>query len=229
MTQVYECKYCGKEFRREKTLLVHVCEQKRRFQQEKEMHVQLGLRAYLRFYEMSQGSAKHKNYEDFAKSPYYNAFVKFGKHCQEIRCINFGNFVDWLLKNNKKLDYWCSDRIYSEWLPDYLNKEAPQDALERGLKEMERYAEDHPELKNGFTDYFRYGNANRICYSITTGRISPWVIYNSSSGIDFLDTLGEEHIQMVMPWINPDYWQKRFKDYADDVSWTKDILGKAGL
>jgi hypothetical protein len=206
-----------------------MCEPKRRWQQEKEVGVQLGLRAYLRFYEMSQGSAKLKSYTDFAESPYYNAFVKFGRHCQAIRCINFANYTDWLLKNNKKLDYWCKDTIYSEWLPDYLKKEAVQDALERALKEMQNYADDHPELKNGFTDYFRYGNANRIVHHITTGRISPWVVYNSSSGIEFLEGLSEEQIAIVLPWIDPGHWQRKFQDYMADTEWTKDILKQAGL
>ena len=225
----FNCKYCEKPFRKETTLLAHLCEAKRRHNQRDETGVQWGLKAYLRFYEFSQGSAKLKSYEDFAKSPYYNAFVKFGRHCVNIRCINFANFTDWLLKNNKKLDNWCSDRLYTEWLPEYLKREATQDALERALKEMTEYAEDHPDLKNGFTDYFRYGNSNRICFHISSGRISPWIIYNCGSGIEFLEGLNEEQVLIVMPWIDPDFWQKKFKDYLSDTLWVKDILQKAGL
>ena len=225
----FNCKYCEKPFRKEKTLLAHLCEAKRRHNQRDETGVQWGLKAYLRFYEFSQGSAKLKSYEDFAKSPYYNAFVKFGRHCVNIRCINFANFTDWLLKANKKLDNWCSDKLYTEWLPEYLKREATQDALERALKEMTEYAETHPELKNGFTDYFRYGNSNRICFHISSGRISPWIIYNCGSGIEFLEGLNEEQVLIVMPWIDPDFWQKKFKDYLSDTLWVKDILEKAGL
>ena len=225
----FNCKYCEKPFRKETTLLAHLCEAKRRHNQRDETGVQWGLKAYLRFYEFSQGSAKLKSYEDFAKSPYYNAFVKFGRHCVNIRCINFANFTDWLLKNNKKLDNWCSDKLYTEWLPEYLKREATQDALERALKEMTEYAEDHPDLKNGFTDYFRYGNSNRICFHISSGRISPWIIYNCGSGIEFLEGLNEEQVLIVMPWIDPDFWQQRFKDYLADAEWVKDILQKAGL
>ena len=226
---MYNCKYCEKPFRKETTLLAHLCEAKRRHNQRDETGVQWGLKAYLRFYEYTQGSARLKCYEDFATSPYYNAFVKFGRHCVAIRCINFNSFTDWLLKTNKKLDNWCSDRLYTEWLPEYLKREATQDALERALKEMTEYATTHPELKNGFTDYFRYGNANRVCYHINTGRISPWIIYNCVSGIEFLETLNEEQIQIILSSIDPDYWQQKFKDYLADAEWVKDILQKAGL
>ena len=229
LKQTFKCRYCEKAFAKESTLSVHLCEPKRRWQQEKETGVQLGLRAYLRFYEYSQGSAKLKSYADFVKSPYYNAFVKFGRYCQDIRCINYSNYLDWLLKNNKKIDNWTSDKMYSEWLPDYLKKEAPQDALERALKEMTDYADNNPDLKNGFTDYFRYGNSNRIVHHIATGRISPWIVYNCVSGVEFLDGLTEEQVGIVLPHIDPEYWQRRFKDYLADTEWTKDILQKAGL
>lgn len=209
--------------------MAHMCEPKRRAQQEKETGVQLGLKAYLRFYEISQGSAKLKTYEDFSSSPYYSAFVKFGRYCQAIRCINFANYLDWLLKNNKKLDYWTSDKLYEEWLPTYLKTEAPQDALERALNEMQNYADDHPELKNGFTDYFRYGNSNRVCHHICTGRISAWIVFNCDSGIEFLESLPEDQLMLVLPWVDPDFWNKKFRDYLGDVEWVKDILNKAGL
>ena len=229
LSQTYKCRYCEKAFAKESTLAVHLCEPKRRWQQEKETGVQLGLKAYLRFYEMTQGSAKLKSYENFVTSPYYNAFVKYGRYCQSIRCINFTNFLDWLLRNNKKIDYWCKDTLYEEWMHEYLKREAVQDALERALNEMQDYAEEHPELRNGFTDYFRYGNSNRICHHIVTGRISPWIVYNCTSGVEFLDQLDSVQVEMILPWIDPDHWQRRFTDYLADTEWVKDILIKAGL
>ena len=227
--QSYKCKYCGKAFSKESTLTAHACEPKRRHQQQTETGVQLGLRAYLRFYETTQGSSKSKTYDDFASSPYYNAFVKFGRHLVGIRAVSPSHFIDWLLKNNKKLDYWCKDAFYDEWLREYLRRENYQDALERGVKEMQSYADDHPELKNGFTDYFRYGNSNRICYHISTGRISPWVVFSCGSGTDFLASLSEEQMGIVMPWLDPDHWQRRFADYASDQRACKEILAAAGL
>jgi hypothetical protein len=225
----YKCRYCEKEFSKESTLAVHLCEQKRRWQQEKEVPVQLGLKAYLRFYEITQGSARLKSYEDFAKSPYYNAFVKWGRHMVAIRGINPQAFLEWLLKNNKKIDHWLKDEFYVTYLHEYLRREAVQDALERALKEMQDYADDHPELKNGFTDYFRYGNSNRVAYHVSTGRISPWIIYNCDSGRAFLDSATEEQIQMMLPWIDPDHWQRKFTDYVADTEWVKGILLAAGL
>ena len=225
----FKCRYCEKEFRKESTLAAHLCENKRRYQQQNETGVQWGLQSYLHFYQVTQGSAKLKTYDDFVASPYYNAFVKYGRYCVAIHAINHRSFTDWLLKNNKKLDHWCKDSFYDEWLHEYLRKESVQDALERGLKEMQNYADDNLDLKNGFVDYFRYGNDNRVVHHISTGRISPWVIYNCASGIAFLERLNEGQLNIIMHWIDPDYWHRKLKDYMADAEWCKHILKEAGL
>lgn len=225
----YTCKYCNKSYVKESTLAAHLCEQKRRHQQQNETGVQLGFRSYLRFYEITQGSAKLKTYDDFVASPYYLAFVKYGRYLVSIRAVNVNSFTDWLLKNNKKLDYWCKDSLYEEWLKEYIRKESVQDALERALKEMQEYADTNTDLDGTFSNYFRAGNANRICHHIVGGRITAWILFNCDSGVEFLGSLNEGQVKIIMPWIDPDFWQKKFKDYISDTEWVKDILSKAGL
>ena len=50
---MYKCQYCSKSFKKENTLAVHLCEQKRRFMQKDEKHVQLGFRSYQLFYKIA--------------------------------------------------------------------------------------------------------------------------------------------------------------------------------
>jgi hypothetical protein len=223
----YKCQYCNKEYRKESTLAAHLCEPKRRYQQEKEVGVQLGFQAYLRFYELSQGSAKLKTYKDCVESPYYSAFIKYGRHSQAIRCVNFKSYTEWLLKNNKKLDWWCKDTLYLEWLHQYIRIENVSDAIERSMNEMQRHADEVESLQ--LTDYFRYGNSNKICFQISNGRVSPWIVFNCDSGIKFLETLNEEQLSIILPWIDPDYWQRKFQDYLADREWVNDILNKNGF
>jgi hypothetical protein len=222
----FECRYCGKKYRKESTLAAHLCEPKRRAQQEKEAGVQLGLHAYLRFYEISQGSAKLKTYADFSKSPYYKAFTKFGRHMINIRAINTRGFIEHVIKNNKKIDYWCKDEVYQEFLSLHLRKENVKDALERSLNTMVEWAEENDSV---FNHYFLYASSNRIVHHITTGRISAWVIFNSASGIETMDKLNAEQIEIIYPSIEPDFWKRKFVDYLADTEWVKHILKEAGL
>jgi len=222
----FKCKYCGKGYRKESTLAAHLCEPKRRAQQENEAGVKLGMTAYLRFYELSQGSAKFKTYADFCESPYYNAFVKFGRHMVAIRAINTQKFIDWVIKSNKKLDHWCKDAVYQEYLFEHLRKEAVQDALERSVKTMEDWAEDKESV---FNHYFVYVSSNLLVQHITTGRISAWVVFNCDSGQQALDKLSTEQIEIVFPYIDPDFWKRKFVDYFSDTEWVKHVLREAGL
>jgi hypothetical protein len=221
----YQCQFCKREFSRETTLTAHLCEPKRRYQERGEKGVQLGMQAYLKFYEYSQGSARLKTWDDFATSPYYRAFVKFGRYCQNSYVINPVRFMEWLLKNNKKIDYWCQDTNYNQYLIEYLQLEAVTDALSRSIEYSIDWAEKNTAAPH---DCLRYGNRNVLCYAVTTGRISPWVIYNCASGQEFLNELSSEQIAMIWPYINADAWQKRFSDYAADQAYVQEILKQAG-
>jgi hypothetical protein len=221
----FECQYCNKSFAKETTLMVHVCEQKKRYQSQNETGIQLALRAYQKFYEMSQVAGKPKSFDDFARSPYYRAFAKFGQYCVSIRAINVPRFTEWLLKNNKKIDHWCSDRVYGEFLEQYLKVETPTDALQRAIEQSISWGETNSTAPH---DYLRYGNDNALCYAITTGRVSAWVLYNCESGQELLSRLSSEQINMVWSYVDADYWQQKFKDYTTDVEYLKDILKQAG-
>jgi hypothetical protein len=202
-----------------------MCEPKRRFQEQNEAGVRMGFNAYLRFYEITQGSAKLKTFEDFATSPYYRAFVKFGRYCVDTRAVNPSRFIEWLLKNNKKIDHWARDTVYTEYLIGYLPVENVNDALARAMEYGIAWSEQsgHPA-----EDCLRFGNTNATVYAVTAGRISPWVVYNCESGQKFLSDLDATQIAMTWSYIDSEVWMKKFSNYVADQEYVKDMLQKAG-
>jgi hypothetical protein len=130
-----------------------------------------------------------------------------------------------LLKHNKKIDNWGSDKVYTEYLLDYLKVEAVADALARAVEFGIDWAEKHSASAN---DCLRYGSSHAMCHAVITGRISPWVIYNSESGQKFLSELTADQVGMIWPYIDSDIWQKRFSNYAADAEYAKLILKQAG-
>lgn len=221
----YTCQYCRKNFARETSLAVHSCEPRRRRQERDEAGVRLGFQAYLKFYELTQGSARLKTHDDFCESPYYRAFVKFGRYCVAVRAVNPARFTEWLLKNNKKIDRWCTDSVYTEYLVDYLRVENVNDALARAMEFSISWSE---ETGNPAEDCLRYGNTNAMVYAVTAGRISPWIIYNCESGQKFLSELDSTQIAMIWSYVDAEVWTKKFADYVADQEYVKEILQKAG-
>ena len=204
---------------------MHSCEPRRRRQEKDEAGVRLGFNSYIKFYELTQGSAKLKTYDDFCESPYYKAFVKFGRYCVNTKVINPARFTEWVLKQNKKLDYWCSDKLYEEYLLFYLKVERMEDALARGIEHALNWAE---EKEVPSQDYLRYGNHNVITSAIVNGRISPWILYNCESGQKFLSEMSTEHQTMVWTYIDPDVWTKKLKDDPANRIEAQELLQKAG-
>lgn len=220
-----QCQYCHKVFQRSSSLQVHLCEPKRRRQQQHDRDVQIGFNAYLRFFEITQGSAVKKTFDDFADSPYYRAFVTFGRYCTNIRAISPEHYVKWLLDNNKKLDQWARDSYYDQYLSSRLLEEPMEQALSRGIEfAMDWAEENHSQAQ----DFFRYGNGNRVMYAVTTGRVSAWIIYNCDSGQEFLDSLNSDSVVTLWPYIDSDRWQRKFANYAADREYCREILAQAG-
>jgi len=221
----YTCQYCKKDFVKETSLAIHSCEPRKRRQEKEEAGVRLGFHAYIKFYELTQGSAKLKTYDDFCDSPYYKAFVKFGRYCVSIKAINPARFTEYVLKQNKKIDYWTKDSVYEEYLLFYLKVERMEDALTRAIEHAITWGE---EKETQSQDYLRYGNHNAIVYAVTSGRISPWVLYNCESGQKFLEEISSEHRAMIWPYIDPDAWQKKLKEDPANRIEAQELLKQAG-
>jgi hypothetical protein len=96
----YGCEFCKREFLRESTVMKHICEYKHRWLERDKHGSRMGFQAFLQFYAKHTASKKKKTQEEFIKSSYYTAFIKFGNYCVDAKVINPSRYVDWLLKKN---------------------------------------------------------------------------------------------------------------------------------
>jgi len=223
-TVKHECEFCKRSFAKETTLFSHVCQYKHRWIERDKKGNRIGFQAWLQFYLRNSTGTKNRTVEEFIKSPYYNAFVKFGNHCVEINAVNISRFTDWLLKEQIKIDVWCTDTVYTKYLIDYTRNEDAFDAIARSIETSIKLAEQENIQTS---DCLRYCNPNRICYAITTGKISPWLLYQSDSGTKFLSELNEDQVSMVISYISPEQWAIKFRRDPDMAKQVKELL-KAG-
>jgi hypothetical protein len=204
----FKCEYCGKKFAKEKTLAVHVCEQKRRHLGKNEKHVQAALLTYNRFYELAQGGKGNKTFAEFAKSPYYNAFVKFGSFIANTNPIYPERFIDYVVKSGVKLDHWARDAVYDQYLLDLIKAEPAESAIQRSIKTMMEWsdANDAP-----WEHYFKYVNLNRATHDIREGLISPWLLLNTKAGKEMLQGMNDEQLEIIGLIVDPQYWSRRLE------------------
>jgi hypothetical protein len=226
LVEMYTCQYCNHSFTKEKTLAVHVCEQKRRHLSKDEKHVQIGFQTFVRFYQLTQNRQGTKTYKEFTHSPYYNAFVKFGSFVSNINPLYPEKFIDFIITSGVKLDHWCKDELYDEYVIDLIRSESVETALERSIKYMTKWADENDSVWN---HYFNYVNTNRAMFDIKDGKISPWLTLQARSGRDLLSKFNDEQLTYVNPIINPDFWIKKFKKHTADVHFIKKIIEESQL
>ena len=222
----FKCEYCGKEFAKEKTLVVHVCEQKRRHMSKNERHVQAGLLTFQRFYEISQKSKTPKTFEDFSNSSFYNAMVKFGSFLINTAPIYPEMFIDFVIRSGVKLDHWCRDELYETYIAELIKKEPVDGAIQRTIKTMMDWADENAAP---WEHYFQYVNLNRATHDIKEGLISPWLLLNTKSGKELLQRMNDEQLEIVGPMIDPQFWMRRFKALPADVELIKDVIKEARI
>ena len=223
----YVCEYCGSGYVREKTLAAHMCEQKRRALQKDEKRVRYGFYAFQRFYTLSAGSKRDKTYDEFCRSPYYNAFVRFGSFISNVRPLYPERYIDYVVTSGVKLDHWCKDEMYEKYALELILKEDVTTALERSVKTMMEWAEENEPAP--WNHYFDHVSLNRAVWHIKDGKISPWLILNCRSGKEMLNKFNDEQLEIVYHVINPEHWALRFKRNVDDIKLVKDIAKESNL
>jgi len=222
----YVCQYCNSAYVKESTLAVHMCEQKRRHLQKSEKHVVLGYQTYVRFFQLTQKAKHVKSYDEFAKGPYYNAFVKFGSFLSNVNPLYPDRYIDYVVTSGIKLDHWCRDELYYKYVLDLIKKEPAEVALHRSIDTMIVWADENDSQWN---HYFKYVSVSRAVYNIKDGKVSPWIVLNSESGRSLLGKFNDEQLGIVFEVLDPTYWTKRFKVYPADLDLVKTVVAEGGL
>ena len=206
--------------------MVHMCEQKRRALQKGEKRVQLGYIAFNQFYKLSAGAKKDKTYEEFCKSQYYNAFVKFGSFVSNVKPLYPEKYINYVVTSGVKLDQWCREEMYESYAIDLIKKEGVETALERSVNTMVEWAKENNSVWN---HYFNYVSLNRAVWHIKDGKISPWLVLNCKSGKEMLGKFNDEQLGLIYNIMDPQHWAVRFKRQTNDVQLVKDVAKESNL
>lgn len=226
MEQRYICKFCSKAFHREVTLSTHMCAKKQRTLDLTSTGSRLGFRAFQRFFEITTHSKRIKTSTDFIDSAYYIEFVKFGNYVAMLKPVHLDQFVEFVIRNSVKLKDWTAPYVYEAYIVDLTRKEPAASATDRTIINIIEWSEEN---KTDFNKFFSIVSANEGAYLISTGKISPWVLYLCAGGGDLMDRFTEDHGKMIGSIIDPGFWMQKFKKDPNEVDFIKDLLEQSGL
>lgn len=222
----HQCPYCKKIYKQEQTLIVHVCEQKRRAFAKNDKHVIVGFTAFNRFYTLLHKCTKLKTYEEFCASPFYNAFVKFGSFVNNVDPLYPDKFIDYVVCSGVKIDDWCKDGLYDKYVVALLKSENVETALTRSITYMDKWATENHVSWN---QYFNLVKSTRFTFDVKDGKISPWLILNAPSAREVLNKISDEQLDMIQFAIDPIYWIENFKKKDKDLQFVKHLIQESNL
>lgn len=226
MKQPFECKFCGKKFHKESTLITHICVKKRRFADIDTPGSRFGLRTFQKFYEISMNSKKPKTAQEFIDSSYYIDFAKFGNHVATLKPVYPEKFIEFVIKNSIDLKNWTKDSTYEVYIENLVKTEPAESATDRTITQIIEWCDKN---SISFKDFFSRIPANEAAYLIKTGKISPWVLYLAASGEQLMTRFNEEHGTIIGFIIEPAVWSKKFKKSPEDVEYIRNLLEQVGL
>ena len=131
-----------------------------------------------------------------------------------------------MVKSGAKLDHWCREGLYEDYVLHLVKNEPVEVALQRTISHMLEWANNNNSVWN---HYFNYVSTNRATFDIKDGKISPWLILNCTSGKKLLANLNDEQLSSVGVTIDPVFWQKKFKKHEHDMDLVKDVVKESNL
>jgi hypothetical protein len=224
----HSCVFCNRQFNDELILLNHKCEKKRRWHDRESAESRLAFLIWLRFYELNSFTiqTEKKTFKEFMNTKYYTSFIKFAKHIINLNVIDTNSFIDYIIKSNLPLNKWTNNQVYETYISSLLKNEQPENALARNIEFMQNWSNI---TNNNWFDFFRKVNTNQAIIWIQTGRISPWVLFNSESSDLLLNRCNSEQVEIIDKYINYKIWKIKFAREKETTEWIRSTLKQAGL
>lgn len=224
----HQCKFCDAYLLTANGLVKHKCVQSKRYDLKDDREFRIGFLAYMRMYDSMSSfkSAKLPTEIDFIRSRLYTGFMKFGRYAHNVGMYNVQDYIEFLAKNDVAIDQWCDDGIYYLFVSHVSLNETPYAAIEKTIKTMHGWGE---ETGLQWSEYFDSCNQYKVISNIKNGKVSPWVIYNTASGKNFLRTLDKKTIRELYKFVDPDKWMSKMSTHEKDVTAIVSILNKIGL
>ena len=220
LTESFKCKYCHKSFKRERTLAVHMCQQKHRWNAKDELPSRMAFEAFCVFHKTCMPGNVYGStppLEKFINSPEYNGFYAFGKYLSELKLPldQQQEFMKFVMQQGVKIKDWTKSFVLEEFIKLYSLKEDPKRAVESVILLAEEWGNEN----NGhWTEFFDKVSASMATHFIITGRISPWIIYGTDAGQRMVDRLNERELELVVNHINVNTWKHKLKKYPASLN-----------
>lgn len=217
LKKVFVCHFCDKRFKSEVWFGKHMCEKKKRFLKQHDIVIIKAFKMF-NYWQKRSGllrKGKAKTYEQFCKSPFYQAFVDLSVFCHKNFVISAFKYLDWLILNSYPEHKWCNDSnidMFREWVRE---NEKPEEQVSATYRHIKAYCEKNDIPISEFFKRVSVGNALTL---VRTNRILPWVLFGYDPAItDLLSRFEGEKFYYLDEYVNVQYWLDKINTETENV------------
>src|SRR5574343_649552 len=211
MTQpLYSCKYCKKQFFKERAFMAHDCTQ---MQRSREIQTSIGQSAYGMYkLWLEKQRRKPPPPEGFMTSAYYTSFINFASWARETGIPDPQKYIELMVNSKISPALWRRNEAYQIYL-EYVDKRS--DPLEQVTLSMETMLALSEGLDVPIDKVFTHFSSGEITELIQQRRLSPWMLFCSRSFKDWINTLHEGERRELMRNIGIEYWSNKLEKSPD--------------
>ena len=85
------------------------------------------------------------------------------------------------------------------------------------------------ENNSVWNHYFLYVSLSRATYDIKDGKVSPWLVLNSSNGKAMLKKFNDEQLHAISTIMDLPFWLNKFKKTPADVELVRQIVKESNI
>lgn len=213
---IYECKYCGKQYKYFRYFEQHSCREKTRLLIHGTIEGQIAYSLYERWLKLRHGATADPNI--FMVSRYYIPLLRFAKYYKNIKGLpNLDDFLLLMIKLDILPNCWYSEKILSYYFTE-LEKSSPNIKIKNSYETIVKYCNINDIDTSAFFDILEF---DELVSMIKLSKISPWILLNSKKFIRWLSTLPWEQQYLMDNIIDANKWSQIFKNDPHSLEFAK--------
>lgn len=218
----YRCDFCGRTFQREVWYKKHTCTKKARFENAHKMEIILAYKLF-NYWCRRQGFQKgrgERTFEDFIKSPYYNAFTRLAEYSKRVYLISAFQYLNWLIEMNVPEREWLSPRKLENYRLWTRKRDNPKEQCDITYRNAATWCE---QQKVPVREFFRSITPGDALNWVRLNKLLPWVLFGYDRAVvDLLSRFDDEKLYALGEFLNNDHWIERVNEEADETMLVQD-------
>ena len=148
------------------------------------------------------------------------------EHVKLMNGLKPERYTEHLIRTGVKLKQWSTDKQYDKYLKEYVRKEPGLKALERTVIYLAGWGKEN---ETDWQNYFTEVSPSRAVHDLRSAKVSPWILYLSSTGDNLLKRFNSEQVKMIEDIIESPFWLKLFTANKEEVNEPKQACKDAKI